>query len=381
MIPRTHTETSAALSLTRTAARLLAFAPLLLLSLAGCSAEEGGGTAAPFQEETVEQNAPLAATASPVRPFQVMTSAGNAGKVNGWKEPETAQAGRIRYLVGEDPAFARRKGWPVKQPDPLPGSILPGKRILAYYGNPLSKRMGALGEYRRDDMLARLRREVGRWEAADRSRPVQPALHLIAVVAQGSPGREGKYRLVMSDDLVNRVHGWAREANALLFLDIQTGHDNIRTILPRFERFLRNPDVHLGIDPEFNLIASRARPGTRIGTYDAADINYVSGYLAELVRKYKLPPKVLVVHRFTQSGVTNFRRIMLRPQVQIVVNMDGWGPPRLKRDTYRAYVVSEPVQFTGFKLFYHNDTKRGDPLLTPRELLRLSPQPLYIQYQ
>lgn len=252
---------------------------------------------------------------------------------------------------------------------------------MAYYGNPLSRRMGVLGEYRKEEMLDRLRREAGRWEAADPTHPVQPALHLIAVVAQESPGREGKYRLVMPAELVNRVHGWAREANALLFIDIQTGHDNIRSILPRFERLLRNPDVHLGIDPEFNLVASRARPGTRIGSYDASDINFVSAYLADLVKRYNLPPKVLVVHRFTQNGVTNYRRITLRPQVQIVINMDGWGPPRLKRDTYKAYVVSEPVQFTGFKLFYHNDTKRGDHLLTPRELLRLNPRPLYIQYQ
>src|SRR5687768_9573616 len=29
--------------------------------------------------------------------------------------------------------------WPVNGPAPRPGSILPNKRIVAYYGNPLSK--------------------------------------------------------------------------------------------------------------------------------------------------------------------------------------------------------------------------------------------------
>jgi hypothetical protein len=375
-----RTDTIIPSSLARRVARLLAFLPVLSLCLSGCTDEGGSGSPPHLQGE----NAPQAASASPVRPFPVVASAGNAGMENGLKESAAVSvvgAARGRYLTGEDPEFARRKGWPVNCPDQLPGSILPGKRIVAYYGNPLSRRMGALGEYPREEMLARLRREALRWEAADPTHPVQPALHLIAVVAQGSPGRGGKYRLVMTDELVNRVYGWAKEADALLFLDIQTGHDNIRTILPRFERLLMNPDVHLGIDPEFNLIASRARPGTRIGTYDASDINFVSGYLAELVRKHKLPPKVLVVHRFTRNSVTNYRRITLRPQVQIVINMDGWGPPWLKRDSYRDYVVSEPVQFTGFKLFYHNDTKKGHPLLTPRELLRLNPRPLYIQYQ
>jgi hypothetical protein len=288
---------------------------------------------------------------------------------------------KVKYNAGEDPEFAKRCGWPVKCPSPLPGSILPQKRIVAYYGNPQSKRMGALGEYPKTEMLRRLKQEVARWEKADPLRPVQPALHLIAVVAQGTPGKAGKYRMIMPDSIVNQVYGWAKEANAIMFIDIQTGHDNIRTVLPRFEWLLKNPDVHLGIDPEFNLIKSGKIPGTKIGTYDAADVNYVSSYLSDLVRKYNLPPKILTVHRFTRNGVTNYRNIKLRPEVQIVMNMDGWGAPWLKRDSYEDYVVAEPVQFTGFKLFYHNDTKKGDPLLTPQSVLKLNPKPLYIQYQ
>lgn len=288
---------------------------------------------------------------------------------------------KIKYNSGEDPEFAARKGWPKKHPAPLPGAILPQKRIVAYYGNPLSKRMGALGEFPKDEMLRRLKAEVAKWEKADPATPVQPALHLIAVVAQGEPGKSGKYRMVMPDEIVNQVYGWAKEIGAILFIDIQTGHDDIRAVLPRFEHILKNPDVHLGIDPEFNLISSLAKPGKKIGTYDAADINYASGYLKELVNKYQLPPKVLVVHRFTRNGVTNADKIVLRPEVQVVMHMDGWGAPWLKRDSYKDYIVAEPVQFTGFKLFYHNDTKKGDPLMLPQDVLKLNPKPLYIQYQ
>jgi hypothetical protein len=299
-------------------------------------------------------------------------------------QPEPAcetPAAKGKFLAGEDPAYAARRGWPVKCPPTLPGAILPRKRIVAYYGNPLSKRMGVLGEYQKDEMLRRLKGEVAKWEKADPSLPVQPALHLIAVVAQGAPGKAGKYRMVMPDKVVNQVYDWAKEAQAILFIDIQTGHENIRTILPRFEWLLKNPDVHLGMDPEFNLIKSGRRPGSKIGTYDAADINYASGFLAELVKKYNLPPKVFIVHRFTRNMVTNARSIKLHPEVQIVMNMDGWGPPWLKRDSYKDYIVKEPVEYTGFKLFYHNDTKKGDPLLTPQDLLRLNPKPLYVQYQ
>lgn len=290
-------------------------------------------------------------------------------------------APKIKYNAGEDPEYARKCGWPVKCAEPLPGSIIPKKRIVAYYGNPLSKRMGALGEYPKDDMIRRLKNEVMRWEKADPAHPVQPALHLIAAVAQGEPGKAGKYRMVMPDNIVNQVYGWAKEANSIMFIDIQTGHEDIRTLLPRFEWILRNPDVHLAIDPEFNLIKSGKRPGSKIGTYDAADINYAASFLRDLVKKYNLPPKVFIVHRFTRNMVTNSKQIKLYPEVQVVMNMDGWGAPWLKRDSYKDYVVSEPVQYTGFKLFYHNDTKKGDALLTPQDVLKLNPKPIYIQYQ
>ncbi len=288
---------------------------------------------------------------------------------------------KIKFNAGEDPEFAAKCGWPVKSPPALPGSILPQKRIVAYYGNPLSKKMGALGEFQKDDMLRRLQGEVAKWGKADPATPVQPALHLIAVVAQGAPGPAGKYRMIMPDKVVNEVYGWAKSAGAIMFIDIQTGHDDIRAILPKFEWILKNPDVHLGIDPEFNLIASKKKPGTKIGTFDAADINYTTGYLKDLVKKYNLPPKVLTIHRFTRNGVTNAKSITLRPEVQVVMHMDGWGAPWLKRDSYKDYIVKEPVQYTGFKLFYHNDTKKGDPLMTPKDLLKLNPQPVYIQYQ
>ena len=276
-----------------------------------------------------------------------------------------------------------RGGWPVKGPTPLSGAIFPARRIVAFYGNPLSKKMGVLGEYPVDDMLARLDQEVRRWQEADPSTPVQPALHLIAVVAQGAPGRDGMYRLRMPDTLIERVYQWAQRKHGLLFLDVQVGHSTVQAELPRLLHFLERPDVHLGLDPEFSMHYDKEgrKPGTKIGTMMASDVNYAVRTLSELVAAKQLPPKVLVVHRFTQRMVPNPREIQLDPRVQIVMDMDGWGPPWLKFDSYRDYEVASPVQFTGFKLFFHNDAKSGQALITPRELLQLIPKPLYIQYQ
>jgi len=283
-------------------------------------------------------------------------------------------------LVSAIRAGLNDKRWPVKGPALLPGSILPAKRIVAYYGNPLSKRMGILGEIPPDQMLARLDKEVAAWNRADPATPVVPALHLVAVVAQGAPGRDGKYRLRMTDSLVERVSSWAEKRNALVFLDIQVGLSDVMTEVPRLENFLKRPNVHLGLDPEFSMKGGE-RPGSKIGTMSAADINWTVNYLSNLTRANNLPPKVLIIHRFTRRMVTGYENVKLDPRVQVVIHMDGWGAPWLKYDSYRDYITKEPVQFTGFKIFYGNDSKKGDPVLTAPELMRLTPPPVYIQYQ
>ncbi|MEO7086464.1 MAG: hypothetical protein ABI085_19345 [Gemmatimonadaceae bacterium] len=306
--------------------------------------------------------------------------AGHTSPAAGQQPPKTsarvapAKPIQIQKDSGNEPV------WPVAAPDPLPGSILPAKRIVAFYGNPLSKRMGILGQLPPDSMLAKLDREVAAWNAADPTTPVQPALHLIAVVAQDARGTAGKYRMRMDSALIEKVYGWAQSRHALLFLDLQVGQGTLQEELPRLTPFLSRPDVHLGIDPEFSM-KHKEVPGTKIGTFDAKDVNYASAMLADLVASRGLPPKILVVHRFTRDMVTGYKRVTLDPRVQIVMDMDGWGPPSYKRESYRRYIYSYPVEYTGFKLFYKNDTKGGDKLMSPADVLALDPRPLYIQYQ
>jgi hypothetical protein len=264
---------------------------------------------------------------------------------------------------------------------PKVGAILPFKRVIAYYGNFYSTKMGILGELPKNQMFARLKQEVNAWQKADTSTPVIPALHYIVTTAQGSPGSSGKYRLRMPDSEIDKVIAMAKEINAIVFLDIQVGLSSLREEIPVIEKYLKLPSVHLGIDPEFSMKGGQ-KPGSVIGSFNAADINYAAGYLANLVKKYDLPPKILVVHRFTQGMVKDYKQIKILPEVQYVIDMDGWGSPAKKINTYKLFAYKEPVQFTGFKLFYKNDLKESPyRLLTINELLALKPIPLYIQYQ
>lgn len=283
----------------------------------------------------------------------------------------------LLHLVNDSPA----RGWPVKTAYPLAGALLPFNRIVAYYGNFYSVNMGILGELQPDTMLRHLMNECRKWEKADSLTPVIPAIHYIAVTAQGSPGKGNKYRLRMPFAQIDKALELAKKINGIVFLDVQVGQSTVKDEIPLLDTFLRMPNVHLAIDPEFSMKTGR-KPGSIIGTFDAADINYVSEHLKEIVKKNNLPPKILVVHRFTKGMVTNYKNIAIHPEVQMVIDMDGWGFGAKKVSSYQIAVQTEPVQFSGFKLFYKNDIK--DPpkkMMTPQEVLKLYPKPVYIQYQ
>jgi hypothetical protein len=270
--------------------------------------------------------------------------------------------------------------WPVQTVYSNAGAILPFKRIIAFYGNLLSTKMGVLGEYPEEVMLAKLDDEMAKWKLADPQTEVIPALHYIAVTAQASAGADGMYRARMSDKEIDKVIAMAKKRDAIVFLDVQVGLSTIQKELPLLDKYMAMPNVHFGMDPEFSM-KSGVRPGKEVGTYDAADINFVAEHLAKIVRDNNLPPKVLVVHRYTERMVTNYKNIKPLPEVQIVMHMDGWGGADHKKSTYQAYVQLQPVQFTGFKLFYKNDYWGGNQMMTPSELIKLTPRPSYIQYQ
>lgn len=270
--------------------------------------------------------------------------------------------------------------WTVKTVYPLTGALLPYKRIIAFYGNLYSKRMGILGELPKDEMLKKLQEEVALWKAADTTLETVPALHYIAVTAQGKNGSGNNYRLRMPFKQIDTVMAWAKEIDALVFLDIQVGHSTVKDEITMLTDYLKLPNVHLGIDPEFSMKNGEI-PGSKIGTMSSDDINDAIAFLTTVVKENNLPPKVLIVHRFTKKMITDYDKITPTPQVQVVIDMDGFGSKELKRATWLRTIYPEPVQFTGFKLFYKNDTEGKNEMYTPQELLQFTPKPIYIQYQ
>jgi hypothetical protein len=342
--------------------------------LSGCSSAEGGNQSKPPYLPKDSATTEVAAAAAPA------ATAAPEEKTVQLSPVDTAKYAQLKNYLCHDSTCER---WPVKDPIPLPGAILPFHRIIAFYGNFYSTRMGILGELPPDQMIAKLKGEVKKWEEADPKIPVMPAVHYIAVTAQGAPGQSGKYRMRMPAAQIDKAVELAKQVNGIVFLDVQVGWSTLQDELPELEKYLKMPQVHLGIDPEFSMKSTGRKPGTIIGTFDAEDINWASAYLTRLVKENNLPPKILVVHRFTRGMVTNYQNIKLHPEVQIISHMDGWGFPAKKVSSYQIAQVTQPVQFTGFKLFYKNDIKTPPwtQIMTPDKVLKLYPSPIYIQYQ
>jgi hypothetical protein len=331
---------------------------------------------------TTVASAPPASGSAPDKPWNETPASAKADSINPKLAPGHKPVDQTSFAAAVRAGVRKEASWPTP-PAALPGALLPKNRIVAYYGNPHSKKMGVIGEYPEQQMLGMWDKTVAMWKAADPKTPVIPAIHLVTVVAQGAPGPDGLWVRREDSSMIERTYKWAKSRNGILFLDIQAANSTLQKELPRLLPWLSRPEVHLGIDPEFYMHYEREglRPSSKIGTMHASDVNYVIQTLDKLVREKNLPPKILVVHRFTSRMVPDAEQIRPTSRVQVVMHMDGWGPPWLKFDSYKDYIVSHPVAYTGFKLFYHNDTKKGDALLTPPELLQLRPRLSYVQYQ
>jgi hypothetical protein len=266
-----------------------------------------------------------------------------------------------------------------QQPEPAPElprggrSILPGKRVVAYYGAPQSRELGALGIGAPDDAARRLARQARAYERP--RRPVLPAMELITVIANADAGEDGMFRSRQPKAVIRRYLRAARRHDMLLVLDIQPGRSDFFTETTRLERWLREPDVGLALDPEWRVTAPEV-PGQVIGHVDAREVNATSAWLAQLVARHDLPQKLFVVHQFTDDMVDD-TQLKRRDELAMVLNADGFGSRPVKVSKYRAFTRAARTFHQGFKLFYEEDAG----LMTPAQVLRLRPSPDVVVYE
>ncbi|WP_148256673.1 hypothetical protein [Kribbella flavida] len=268
------------------------------------------------------------------------------------------------------------------KPKPLPQlprggrKLFPAHQLVAFVGAPGAPALGPL-----DSNLDERARRLERLAAAHRGgRTPLPVMELIVVTAQGAGGWDGKYRSRIKPAEIGRYLAVARKHKMLLMLDVQPGQARPIDEVRRLEPWLRQPDVGLALDPEWEVGPGEV-PGQVFGRTSGAELNQIAGYLSALVTKYRLPEKLFVFHQLTKRIVQNEAVLRGYPGVAMVKSVDGIGTRGAKEATYRQLTTQLPRGVhTGFKLFYEEDTRHG-ALMTPAQVLTLRPRPELVIYE
>jgi hypothetical protein len=292
----------------------------------------------------------------------------------------------ITRLTGSDAAEPKQAGGAETesgQPAPTPEklaelprggrTILPDFRVVAYYGAPQDDELGALGIGSPAKAAKRLERAAKPF--ARKSRPVLPAMELIAVVAAAHPGPADRYNLRQPDSVIRRYLKAARKARALLILDVQPGRSDFFTETKRLRKWLKEPDVGLALDPEWRMGPGQV-PGQVIGSVGSREVNATTAWLDQLVTRYKLPQKLLLVHQFTNDMVPE-AELKERKGLASVLNVDGFGTQALKIAKYKSFAAEKSDFRRGFKLFYKEDVK----MMSAAQVMRLQPRPDVVVYE
>jgi hypothetical protein len=256
--------------------------------------------------------------------------------------------------------------------------VFPRYRLVGYAGVTGAATLGRLGTGPLDQRVAEIERRAKPYAAG---REILPVVEVIATVVQGSPGKDGKYRVRLNDSQIAAYHKAARKHRAVLLLNLQPGRSEFITEAKAFEKWLKEPDVGVALDPEWAMDPGQ-RPGGAYGHTTGAELDEVSRYLAGLVKQYALPEKVMVYHQVARSVVRKESGLKDHEGVAVVKSVDGLGPPGPKINTYRVVNKTTPkFVHAGFKLFFTEDRADGGRLMTAKEVLALRPRPEYVMYE
>lgn len=265
----------------------------------------------------------------------------------------------------------------------LPGGgfhILPedqSRRYVAFYGHPGTDDLGVLGEQSPAETRARMEEFVEAY-GADGAQVI-PTYEIIVSVASAGAGEDGDYSTEWPPETFDDWIAYAGDNDMYVLLDLQPGREDFLTQAMLYEDLLKLPFVGLALDPEWRLEPDQVHL-VQAGSVDAAEVNQVVTWLADLVRDNGLPQKMLLLHQFKTSMITNRDQVMERPELQVVVQMDGDGTEAQKNSTWS--VLKEGAENAhwswGWKNFFDED-EPGPP--TPESTMSKVPTPVYVSYQ
>jgi len=260
---------------------------------------------------------------------------------------------------------------------PLGGrEIFPAYSLVGYCGTPGAPALGQL----QGNLANRAKAMKAYADKYPQDRKPLLTFELIVVVVQSWPGNDGKWRRRVDSSVVDDYLKAAREAKALLLLNIQPGQSDFMTEIKHYEKYLKEPDVGIALDPEW-AVKAKQKPGVFYGQTTGAAINEIATYMSGIIQENKLPEKALVFHQLNRYVVKDEGVIVPPPGVVVIKSVDGLGPKHAKHITYYDLMkLIAPNVHPGFKLFLDEDSKIGK-VMTPAEVMALAPQPEYVMVE
>jgi hypothetical protein len=274
------------------------------------------------------------------------------------------------------------------------------RRFVAFYGNPASPTLGAMGQVTPREALAMMQEggildgypETGCFPSpcrgvvppgllegyAQDGAHVVPTFNYIASVAAPGCGST----LFPAGDFQEAID-LAAEVGGYVVFDLQPGSEDFLSHAQFYEEALKLPHVGLAIDPEWRCGWPGQTEFDRIGTVTAAEINEVIEWVADLVNREGLPQKLILIQQFTDRMIQERDQLVERPEVQVVIQMDGEGQGSLggKEGSWRRVTAGTEDNHWrwGWKNFFVRD--HADGPYSPEQVLDREPVPVYVSYQ
>jgi hypothetical protein len=251
------------------------------------------------------------------------------------------------------------------------------RRYVSFYGHPGTDDLGVLGEQGPAQTLTRMGDFLDAY-GGDGSQVV-PAFEIIASVASGGATDDNDYSYEWPAETFDAWIEFARENDVYVLLDLQPGRDHFLSQAQQYEELLELPFVGLALDPEWRLLPDQVHL-EQVGSVQASEINEVATWLADLVRDNGLPQKMLLLHQFRTSMIQNRQDLISRPELQVVVQMDGDGTEAQKDATWGQLKegAGDAHWAWGWKNFFDED-EPGPP--SPESTMSKQPSPIYVRYQ
>ena len=200
-------------------------------------------------------------------------------------------------------------------------SVLLNSDIFALYGKPNARTMGVLGQYSLQEIEPIMNEFVKLYDAANGKRNIIPAFYII----YGTCWPEGEIG-ILSADIVEKYIAFAAERGWYVFLDHQIGKYSVSEATKKLLPFLKYPNVHLALDPEWRT----TKPMQEIGSVTAEEINEAQQIMQNYMIEHGIGGRrMLVIHQFNAKMIKQRQLVKSNyERVQLIHCSDGFGSPK-----------------------------------------------------